>query len=294
MGRLSLIPVAALAGLAAPVCAKDARMVLEPITQWNVDFGEEKCRLARVFGDAKNKHLLFIEQGGPETNFVLVAAGPAFERFRRPNRISIQFGAFPPIEKPAPMLGNMEDGAATLIYSRLNFQERPNSEPDAEESEVLDSLAKIDTESASKIDAIRMHYGKRTVVFNTGNIGEAIKVMNECALNFVESWGLDRAAHESMTRLPEWTNMKAIAREIQESYPSEALRKGESGIFRLRVIVEADGSVSDCIINNATTTDSLQSPACSEMKRAEFKPALDKNGAPMRSFYVTNVTYRLN
>ena len=74
----------------------------------------------------------------------------------------------------------------------------------------------------------------------------------------------------------------------------EALRKGESGIFRLRVIVEADGKISDCVINNATITESLESPACREMRGANFEPALDKDGNPMRSFYTTQIVYRIN
>ena len=93
---LGLFLAVAVTGTAATADDKNAPAVLEPSTYWNVDFGEEKCRLARAFGDAENRHLLFIEQGGPSSSFGMIAVGDAFERFRRPSRISVQFGEFEP------------------------------------------------------------------------------------------------------------------------------------------------------------------------------------------------------
>jgi len=97
-----------------------------------------------------------------------------------------------------------------------------------------------------------------------------------------------------MSRLPRWTNEQAVVRRIQATYPLQALRRGESGIIRLRVTVEEDGSISDCILDKATIAESLDPPACREMRRAEFEPALDKGGNPMRSFYQTNIIYRVS
>lgn len=298
MDRIVLaLAFAASASLAAPALAQDdknAPVLLEPSTHWNVDFGQEKCRLARAFGDVDSRHLLFIEQGGPKSGFGLIVVGPAFKKFRQPDRITVQFGEFAPVGKYRPMLGDTEGVGTSLIYSNMVFFEKPRSEREPASDAGLDPLPRLDVEAASSINAITMHQGKRSVVFNTGNLGEAIKVLNECSLNFVESWGLDRAAHETMTRLAKWANAEAVTRRIQDKYPMQALRKGESGIFRMRVIVEPDGSVSECEISNATITESLDSPACKEMERAEFEPALDVHGKPMRSFYLTNITYKIS
>jgi TonB family protein len=269
-------------------------VILEPSSYWSVDFGEEKCRLARAFGEGEDRHLLFIEQGGPKSSFGFMAIGPAFERFRRPDRIEIQFGGFEPMTDQMPMLGNTEGVGASLIFSNMNFRVRPETEGDAEEERRKAPLPRLDVEAANQIDSISVSYGKRNVVFNTGDLGEAVTVMNECALNFVEAWGLDRAAHETMSRLPRWTNEQAVVRRIKATYPLQALRRGESGIIRLRVTVEEDGSISDCILDKATIAESLDPPACREMRRAEFEPALDKGGNPMRSFYQTNIIYRVS
>lgn len=295
MRALGLVFVASLAGLAAPAWAddKNAHVVLEPSTYWSVDFGEEKCRLARAFGEGEDTHLLFIEQGGPGSGFGFVVIGDAFERFRRPDRISVQFGEFDPIKEIIPLLGSTEDFGSSLIYSKMKFYDPPEVEGDAGEVKDPEALPRLDVEAANAINFITLRYGERAVVFETGNLGEAIAVLNECSLNFVDEWGLDRAAHESMTRSPIWMNEESVAKKIAANYPSRALRRGESAVIRMRVIVETDGSVSECVLQKATIAKSLDSPACREMQQAKFEPALDKEGRPMRSFYMTNIIYKL-
>ena len=93
--------------------------------------------------------------------------------------------------------------------------------------------------------------------------------------------------------VPVWSNESAIVRRIVDEYPDDALRSGEQGIFRMRVIVEEDGTVSDCHLEKSTQTDRLESPACRAMMRAEFEPARDAEGNAMRSFYATTITYRI-
>lgn len=295
MRALGLVLAAGSISIAAPAMADDGTVILEPSSYWSVDFGEEKCRLARAFGEGEGRHLLFIEQGGPKSSFGFMAIGPAFERFKRPDRIEIQFGEFEPMTDHIPMLGETEGFGASLIYTNMVFERHTKAENAAEEAQPRKApLPRLDVETANRIDSISVSYGKRKVVFNTGDLSEAVTVMNECALNFVEAWGLDRGAHESMVQPPKWKNEQAVARRIQATYPSQALRRGESGIIRLRVTVEEDGSVSDCILNKATIADSLDSPACREMRKAQFEPALDENGEPMRSFYLTNIIYRVS
>ena len=90
-----------------------------------------------------------------------------------------------------------------------------------------------------------------------------------------------------------WKNEKKIARRIQKKYTRSALNRGEQAILRMRVIVEADGTVSECEIYDATKTERIETNACEEMDRAEFDPALDANGNPMRSFYTSNIIYQI-
>ena len=51
-----LVPALAALSFASPLHAddKNAPVVLEPKGAWNIDFAEDKCRLARAFGSQEN------------------------------------------------------------------------------------------------------------------------------------------------------------------------------------------------------------------------------------------------
>ena len=102
--------------------------------------------------------------------------------------------------------------------------------------------------------------------------------------------GLDPDQHVAYVP-PRFINEAAIARRIQARYPRDAVNAGEQAIFRMRVIVEADGTVSDCSIENSTEGNRLESPACREMMKAQFEPARAHDGGTMRSFFATTVSY---
>ena len=157
-----------------------------------------------------------------------------------------------------------------------------------------DSVGQIDLEYSEKIEDITLAKGKKTLILKTGSMMPPFQAMNVCTADLVRHWGLDPEQHKSFTRKPEWTNQQIIARRLQSTYPRDALRAGESALIQMRVIVETDGSVSGCALRYTTKAENLDSPACKEMRRAQFEPALDNEGKPMRSFYMTRITYTVN
>ncbi|MEP2735183.1 MAG: energy transducer TonB [Erythrobacter sp.] len=284
------------------VAAKDKpplAVTVDPSMPWNVDFGDEKCRLSRIFGEGENQHFLYFEQHAPSTYAAMTVSGSGFKRFRDRRETQIHlFDAQEPL-KTDPLPGDTEEFGKALIYSGINLEagdgsQKPRSErkSDAERSTSIGTVF-LDTDFAAKTEYLNFEQGKHSVRLNTGPLGEAFKVLNQCTGGLVTAWGLDLEQHKTMTRKPEWTNQASIARRVQDSYPSAALRKGESAIFRMRVIVDEEGAVAECIMNKTTVADSLESPACKEMRSAEFKPALDAQGRPMRSYYVTSITYSI-
>ncbi len=94
--------------------------------------------------------------------------------------------------------------------------------------------------------------------------------------------------------MPKWANRKMVVRRIGRLYPSTALRLGEQAIVRMRVMVDENGAVTDCHIVEATDTERLESPACQQMMKAEFEPAIDAEGKPFASYHVETITYRIN
>ena len=128
---------------------------------------------------------------------------------------------------------------------------------------------------------------------DTGPLGEAFAVLNQCTKDLLQEWGLDAEKHETATRLPKWKNEKSIAARIGRAYPTSALNRGEQGIFRMRVMIDENGRVTDCVIDEATIAERLESPACRVMMDADFEPALDAQGTAFPSYYATSITYRI-
>lgn len=74
--------------------AADEQRPLEiaPSTPWQVDFGEARCRAARVFGEDEEQTILFLEQYSPRDQPRWIVAGEAIKDLGRSHRLDIEFG----------------------------------------------------------------------------------------------------------------------------------------------------------------------------------------------------------
>lgn len=264
--------------------------ILKPISPWNIDFGASRCRLTRIFGAPDDQHLLFFEQAAPRAQFGVTFAGSQLSRFQSGRQVYVGMERDEPMDEIERVgLGNVDGVGPAVILS--SFTINPGVEIGGDEEGP--QKAGINLERAATIDRIVLQQRDRVLSFETGSMMPPFQALNTCTGDLLREWGLDQAAHENYTP-PKWTNQQRIVDRIVRSYPAGALFAGEQGIFRMRVIVEADGSVSECHLEKSTETERLESPACKEMRRAEFDPALDAQGQPMRSFYATTITYAIN
>ncbi len=297
MAALLSFPLSAKDEFPNDVAKRDGAVLLKPISPWNIDYGESRCRLGRLFGSQTERHAIFFEQGSPSRSFTLTAGGPKLKRLSRAGHIDIGMESDEPMARYERVArAELGEFGPAVIMQRLVIHDGPvddqptyAEESGSEERERRPRL-RLDESEAEAINRIVLKRGKRVVSFETGNMKAPFEALNECARNLLYIWGLDAETHDLYTPVS-WINARTVVKRIQGRYPSTALRKGEQGIFRMRVIVEPDGSVSGCHIDNATKTEKLQSPACQEMQRAKFLPALDAQGQPMRSYYMTSITY---
>lgn len=289
--RRTLLAIAALSSAltAAPVHAKP--VMLTPSSPWNVDFGEDRCRLARLFTDGTNEHLLYFEQHFPASGFGLTAAGSRLRFFKDRIKTEVRAADAGDAAVEVPFKGEMARFKEALIFSALSLGQRA---PDGVVSQRRTALPMLDATAAGAFRYVSLKQGSRELRFETGSLGEPFKVLNQCTTALIEGWGLDGAKHQTATKLPQWTNEQEIVRKIADLYPTAAAIRGEQAVTRMRVIVDEQGAVADCVIVKATTTEKLESPACRIMKNARFEPGLDAEGKPMRSYYATNLTYVLN
>ncbi|MDY7097356.1 MAG: energy transducer TonB [Pseudomonadota bacterium] len=273
-------------GSASAAQAKET--VLEPSSQWNVDFATDKCRLARNFGEGDARHLLFFEQYFPGKELGMTLSGAQFDRFGSRRRTNLSFRADQKPLRTEPFVGKVVGTGTAVIYSAVDL-ETGQDFSNADKTE----FPQLDTDFASGVEYVKVQQGGSTVTLKTGDLAEAFEVMNTCTQSLLEDWGLDPQKHLSSRSMPVWKNERSVTRKIQSTYPSKALRVGEQGIMRMRVMIDEAGTVTDCTIVKATRVDALESPACRAMLTAKSEPALDANGKPFPSYYATSITYQI-
>jgi protein TonB len=98
-----------------------------------------------------------------------------------------------------------------------------------------------------------------------------------------------------LSRGAQTKNERRWAAQIQENYPSRALREEIEGTVGVRVTVTPDGRAAGCQVTSSSGSPILDQAACAGMERyARFDPALDRSGNPTTGSYSTRITYRLN
>jgi TonB family protein len=290
--RHTILALAALSTALASSPVRAEPVVLKPSSPWNVDFGEERCRLARFFGDDDNKHVLIFEQYWPGDNLGMTAAGNAFKPFRSTRPTEISFFGPENTTETRPFTGDFAEYGNALVFSNVWVAKITQGTNGA--IRIPGDTSQLDTAIAREVSAATFRQGDKMVELTTGPLDEAFKVLNLCANDLVASWGLDPEQVRTASQPVRWTNGQAITKKILDVYPSQAAREGEQAILRMRVIVNERGEMEECKLFESTVTDKLDSPVCRIMKGACFEPALDAQGKPMRSYYATSITYKLN
>lgn len=261
---------------------------LKPLSPWGLDYAEGNCRLARMFGAEDDRHLIIIDQAWPSDAFSLTLAGSSFRRYQRGDRVYLGLKHDVPMQRiELPPIGELGDFGPAIIITNTYLN------PEGEEASPSLKRAGLDPVDGSKIDRVLIERANRALSFETGNLEDAFAALNTCTDDLLTEWGLDPQKHRSY-QPAEWLNPEEIAKRIQRRYPLTARNRGEQAIFKMRVIIDEKGTMTDCEINAATEAKNLESPACEEMKAAQFKPALDAQGSPMASFYGTSISYRMS
>lgn len=273
----------------AEVAARPETSHLKPSSPWNLDFGETKCRLQRVFEKDGKRHALIIEQSAPGQGFGLILAGPELSRLKGAKELGVGLGADVPIDLKERILpGTLPDYGSAFIMGSVTI---PPPKGDASTGPTLRS-AGIDLARAATVNRIVLATAKGApaIAFETGNMKEAFAALNTCTDDLLAQWGLDPQQHRAF-RPPMLANGVELATHLQRNYPVAAARKGESGVFGFRLIVEPDGKVSSCHVEASTRVTELD-PRCDAIVRiARLEPARDAQGQPMRSFYFSRLTY---
>lgn len=282
--------------------ANDDAVVLRPASQWNLDMGQNKCRIARVFGNGEARTAFYLEQWDPSSTVYWAAAGPDFAKFSDERDTTFSFGPSGDSQKfkfTGVTFGEFGSliGAASSVAP--GSPDAANGDAPASQRDWIAKpygLPQLDASGARGINSLTISQaGRKAVVLELGDLKAPLSAMNVCMEDLVRYWGFDLDEQRTIVSPPLFSNMDEIVRLVGKTYPETALKAGAQAFFHIRLIVAADGSVEDCVLVNQTLADDFDMTRhpCAIFKRyAKIEPARDAKGASVRSYYANRIVYR--
>lgn len=294
------------AGLGTPAHAQDDDWLrLSPATPWTLDYAEDSCALRRVFGEEGQQVFMELRQFQPEGAMQLVVASkdigrrsdPARIRQRRP--ITATFTPDDELDEHEDILGisHSEWGDGYIMHvDILTGRERQLSRHLVETQNVglVQSAERREMREREITGLAVGHAFRKDIVLQTGSMHEPMEAMRTCLDELLTHWGLDAEAQRGLLRQVRAIDIDDWARELQQRYPANMLRRGQQAVVNVRLTVDEVGRASNCAVQSNLNDATFDELACELLlEHGRFEPALDGNGDPIESYWVNRVVYMI-
>lgn len=302
----SLLAVLAMVITSTAATAQDEDWLqLAPASNWVLDYAQDSCALRRAFGEEGQQVLLELRQYSPGDRMQVIVTSDDIRRidsgfrFRTSRGVTANFIPDTEAYNIGRPLGidNGEWGEGFIaMLGIFPARERALAARLAMEQDV--SLQITDERRAERENEITgFAVGdafREDFVLLTGNMRPPMNAMRECLDELLTHWGIDAEAHRNLLRPARPLEMEVWARELQERYPTSMLRRGEQAIVNVRLTVNEAGRAADCSVQNSLNEPTFDELACELLlEHSRFEPALDGNGDPISSYWITRVIYTM-
>lgn len=277
--------------------AKPAVM-LQPSSPWNVHYADDSCRLGRTFADGDGQAVFYIDQFAPGPMMNVLVASKSFRGYAG-NKVIARFGpsggerTINPVMDaefgkigPAIMVNSFGLFEGGVSGAALKEQTEDQSAPAATDDTVLVEPQAATPQQAQAITWFEVQRGSRQPVrFALGPMREPMAALQTCTEELLTHWGIDVAAHRTLTK-PPVPSQNPGSWVSSDDYPMHLLDRGVQGIIQFRLLIDADGKVGACHIQQSTRPAEFDKKVCDIMsRRARFDPALDAQGRPIKSYW---------
>lgn len=284
---------------ATPAVAQSSKgpLALKPSSAWHVDYADDRCRLARQFGEGDEQVYAFFDRYGPTEYFRLTVAGKPVKTFVEKADASVQFGPAEAEQKILFYNGNLGQRPALIFAGSMRIAPATASEFAAATKSDDDDPVDFAPIGEARQKAVRyLAIGKplrRSVTLETGSMRGPLVALDKCIDDLMTTWGIDTEKHKKLTRKlkPRQSPGKWV---VSSDYPLDMLASGQPAIVEFRLSVGSDGVPSACHIQSTTRPKEFDDAVCkSVMRRARFDPALDAEGKPLASYYRNTVRFSI-
>lgn len=268
---------------------------LKATSAWNVDYAEERCRLARRFGEGDQVAFLFMDLYGPSEYFRLTIAGKPIKISATRGEATVQFGPGEQEQQLAFLNGNLGKEPALVFSSSSRIAPASAAEKLAIKNRKTDEWVMIQPISEERKKAVQyLRIGRplrKPLMLETGSMRAPMAALDSCIDNMLASWGVDVEKHRQLQQ--QATPLQSPEKWVVSSdYPIRMLSEGQPALVSFRLNIGTDGVPTACYIQATTRPKEFDNAVCkSVMKRAKFSPALDAEGKPLASYYQNNVYF---
>lgn len=253
--------------------------------QWVANYDRDACHLVARFGTGDAMVAVRFTRYQPGTSFDLALYGKRMRSSDVTSRATLDFG----LGGGSAAVGGVNGNAGKLdavFFSglRLDRWQRKSGE------DVPPVISPGQEAAVTGVTvAIR---GKRPFRLDFGSLGKPMEQMRACTTDLVRDWGYDPDVQASLTRPP--APIDSPQKWMSDSdYPGMSAALGHNGIVQFRLNVDAQGKVAGCFILARTSPDDFADITCRAMtRRARFTPALDAQGKPVRSFFISKIFWK--
>jgi TonB family protein len=299
----SLIVGASVACAYSAVAATGEPAEFSPTSPWTVNYADDSCRIGREFGAGDDRLILYLERYAPEDSFFLLIGGEPLGHPTSDRKIRLTFGPGGFTRFDPMILGDFGDYKPALMQSGVHLLEQPREDSersktrtasDRGEFGIMPERAATPAEEAA-ITWLEVEPRRGKVIrIALGSMGPPMAALRKCIDDLVSGWGIDVAAHASLTRAAAPLNNSGPWLTA-EDYPANLWSQGAQGLVNFRLSIDATGTPTQCHIQTSTRPEGFDRAVCQGiMKRARFSPALDRNGQPIASYWRSSVRFTMH
>ncbi len=255
---------------------------------WHVNYSDDSCRLARTFGKNDAPVILVLDSFAPGQEFKLIVAGKPVLRTDSANPIKLRFGPSEEAQTMSYFVGDLGKNIPAFIFRGSVFLGGlPADMPTASDWRPKP----ISAERVAAINELTIGSSRRALRLALGSMRAPLAALEKCTDALLVKWGVDPIRYATLSRsvLPKGDPRYWLR---NGDYPPEAIGKGAQGIVNFRLSVDETGKPTACFIQQSTRPPEFDKVVCKAiMRRAQFEPAFDKDGAPFKSFYRNSVVF---
>ncbi|WP_169053498.1 energy transducer TonB [Alteraurantiacibacter aquimixticola] len=253
-----------------------------------MDYAEDSCALRRAFGAEGQEVVIELRQFQPGDGMMFTAYGEPLRTRMRPALFRFEPVGEEQSRENAQLLE--VEGFGRGITLDISLHPVADGEAEAEP----ETVAVRETREAAMTGISISGILREETVFQTGSMAAPVGALRNCMDELLTHWGIDVEAHRSLQRQVEPKDYDGWVHTIVNTgFPRSMIRRGENAIVRVRLIVGTDGRAVSCHIPIAIGHPDFEEAACRTlMDHAKFDPALDANGDPIESYWVTSIAYR--